>query len=95
MGSRKSSPNQDESYLQHYLSVFGETRGQSVELIPPKDGARENDHLELSSIEFMEMTDEVKEKYLNGYDHPCWCNPELIYCDEARGNEVWLHKRPQ
>ena len=32
---------------------------------------------------------------LESYRHVCWCNPELIYCDDVRGNEVWLHKRIQ
>lgn len=102
MGKFKSMSmdNDCHSYTMHYLQFFGDSRYQIVELLPPGDGIsydREHEQITglgclpgepLNPIEEPLVADEIDNR-----KHICWCEPELIYADDDRGNEVWLHKR--
>ncbi len=78
------------SYLAKYLAIFGETKLRCVEHIPYNDiGDIEKRH-----IEIIEIGTEIADISEN-FTHPCWCNPELIYADDEKGNEVWRHNRMQ
>ena len=79
-----------ESFLSHYLQYFGEAKHSFVDLYP--DGIV-GEHLPLDEKYKMPASTVVEN--FDKYVHPCWCNAELIYADDKRGNEVWLHKREQ
>jgi hypothetical protein len=85
-----------KSFLEHYLGFFGDRKFQYVDLMPEIDeAAPDREHVDLGE-RFMHphVTDE-EIAAMDEYRHPCWCNPELIYADDKKGNEVWLHKRIQ
>jgi hypothetical protein len=68
-----------------------------LEIVPFKDFPKEREHLEAHSDDMKSQIIELIERgeKVDIFAHPCWCNPELIYRDDVRGNEVWLHKRCQ
>ena len=84
-----------KSYLEFYINYFGEQKLRCLEIFPAQE---EGLHVEILDRGFLipENVDEL-EKALspNLHTHPCWCTPELIYADDEKGNEVWLHKRVQ
>ena len=75
------------------MSYFGEAKMRILEMMPEDEEEARPRHIELGSMSYVTPEDETDEPVL--YSHPCWCNAELIYCDDDKGNEVWLHKRPQ
>lgn len=79
-----------KSYLVYYMEFFGERVHSFVDLLP------ESDRLSHSTLDakFNHPGGEDPSTF-DRYTHPCWCCPELIYVDEIKGNEVWLHKRVQ
>ena len=82
------------NYLTHYLKFFGDRCGLWEELYPFYDEFRApTDHVGLEAKFSTISTPE--QAAIDKYRHPCWCNPELIYADDVRGNEVWLHKPVQ
>ena len=84
----------EASFLLHYLQFFGDNQFKILELIPSQDSAYyDRRHLEVAKhgIEVLEGEPQIEDID----SHPCWCNAELIYADDIRGNEVWLHKRVQ
>lgn len=81
------------SFLAHYLQFFGDRTHLYIDLLPEDDDGGERDHLALDQ-KFKMAPEDVAENF-DKYVHPCWCNAELIYADDKRGNEVWLHKRVQ
>lgn len=83
------------SFTSYYLNWFGDKTHQFIDLTPEYDKTGPCDHLSLlDRCTFKTPTDEEIAK-MDTYFHPCWCNPELIYADDLRGNEVWLHKPVQ
>ena len=87
------------SFLVYYLKFFGDTRYRFVDLTPGYDTVARTPHMTLdqkfSDPAIQELTEEEAIAKMDEYSHPCWCNPELIYADDKRGNEVWLHKPTQ
>lgn len=82
-----------KSYLEHYLEFFRDQSHRFEELFPLHDM---REHVELGSKFTTPLPPNSEPSAaMDRYTHPCWCNPELIYVDELRGNEVWLHKRVQ
>lgn len=82
------------SFLQFYLGFFGDRRFQFVDLLPEYDSAHPYQHMGLDE-KFMGLDSQRALEEMDKYTHHCWCNPELIYADDVRGNEVWLHKPVQ
>lgn len=96
-------------YLEYYLKYFGEATHRLVEIIPASEervhvelslgGIADPSHVKNIKTQEQEREQEQEQeretKEISHHAHPCWCNPELIYCDEEKGNEVWLHKRIQ
>lgn len=76
-----------KSYLEYYMQFFGERKHLYVDLLPEAESLA---HLDLDA-QFTSKDPPPVDRYT----HPCWCSPELIYVDELRGNQVWLHKRVQ
>ncbi len=72
----------------HYLQFFGDRKMIIVEHLPFGDEPTTRKHIELRLDSQDYYPDEE-------FVHPCWCGPELIYADDLKGNEVWLHKREQ
>ena len=85
----------ERSYLQYFMKHFGEAKMRVIEMMPEGALAGDLKHIEISSVGYMKPEDEDLSDEVDLYSHPCWCHPELIYCDDDKGNEVWLHKRPQ
>ena len=87
------------SFLNYYLRFFGDRRYQFVDLTPAYDVETCVEHLSLSEKfsdpAIQELTEEEAIAKMDEYSHPCWCNPELVYADDLKGNEVWLHKPVQ
>lgn len=85
-----------KSFLEHYKAHFGDAKFQFIDLTPEYDkDLRPCDHISLEDrFTFRPPTDE-EIAAMDEYRHPCWCNPELIYADDLKGNEVWLHKPVQ
>lgn len=84
-----------KSFLEYYLDFFRDRPGVFVDLLPEHDdfGLK---HLDLDAKFSQPLPpDKNPGEEMDRYTHPCWCNPELIYADDIRGNEVWLHKRVQ
>lgn len=77
-----------ETFLAYYRTFFGDARFRFVDIEPCDP---EEDHVGLEE----KIRDPAMAAQLDTYVHPCWCNPELIYADDDRCNEVWLHKRIQ
>lgn len=83
-----------KSFLSHYRAYFGDATFRYLDLLPLYDSFNKRTHLDLDEkFKTIQAKDAVEA--LDKYTHPCWCNPELIYADESRGNEVWLHKPAQ
>lgn len=81
-------------FLAFYLQYFGEGRHLYVDLMPEDtEHCRGRSHLGLEQKRH--LAPEILAQSFDKYVHICWCNPELIYADDKRGNEVWLHKRAQ
>ncbi len=104
MGRFKHYIDDAESYLIKYLSFFGGRKFQIMELTP-FDDVDPRPHIRLMTYRAemqaridsggeMSETDNEKITEMESYSHICWCNPELIYCDDTRGNEVWKHHYP-
>jgi len=81
------------SYLQYYLGFFGDDKHKHVDLVPVHE-ADSPQHKSLDEKFFSGDVNKAIEE-MDKYTHPCWCHPELIYADDIRGNEVWLHKPMQ
>lgn len=81
------------TYLQYYLSFFGDKRHSYVDLLPVHE-QNAPPHRSLDEKFAIAPIQKAIEE-MDKYTHPCWCNPELIYADDTRGNEVWLHKPVQ
>lgn len=82
------------SFLQFYLNFFGDRRQQFIDLLPAQDPNSTVAHVPLDERLIGPVTQKDIEE-MDQYKHTCWCNPELIYADDVRGNEVWLHKHIQ
>ena len=80
------------SYTEYYTKYFRENDVDFVELTPtyPTQSETGRRHLDLD-----EIGNQVEVQDFDKYTHPCWCNPELVYADPIKGNEVWLHKPEQ
>lgn len=95
--NRKLTP--ENSLLCFFLKYFGDNTHQIMESYPIVGSDEPNrTHIEMGSPEHtaaalgnFELIDSDNRLYA----HPCWCNPQLIYVDDVRGNEVWLHNRDQ
>ncbi len=85
-----------KSYLEYYLNFFKDRSHSFVDLFveDEEDGAPAHLGLDAKFNSPPPLNVDPSE-LMDRYSHPCWCNPELIYCDELKGNEVWLHKRVQ
>lgn len=86
-----------ETFTAFYLNHFGDRKFMWVDLLPHADDSGKQ-HLGLDDkfkIARATPGNQVNVDDLEKYTHPCWCHPELIYADDQKGNEVWLHKRPQ
>lgn len=82
-------------FLQYYLSYFGDHGHRFVDLLPQFD-RDSRPHLALDAKFSQPIApDKSPAEVMDNYTHPCWCNPELIYADDLKGNEVWLHKPVQ
>ena len=90
-GFKEMSIEEPKGYLEHYLGYFGERELVTVDLTPtPGSDKYYKAHIEVVDAGMIPGKDPED---LTTYLHPCWCNPELIYADDRRGNKVWLHKR--
>lgn len=83
--------NRLETFTAHYLAFFGERTYMFIDLFPE---SAQGEHVDLSQKTYGLPPAKALEE-MDKYTHPCWCHPELIYADDKRGNEVWLHKRAQ
>jgi hypothetical protein len=86
-----------ELALEDHLSVkladfFRDKEGQSLDLIPDED---EKPHADISTHGMIPPKDPNKRRNFLYYEHPCWCSPDLIYRDEHKKNDAWVHKRVQ
>lgn len=79
------------TYTAEYLAFFGETRFSFLDIYPV-DEAKEHIGLD-QKISALSAAEALAE--MDKYTHPCWCHPELIFADDKKGNEVWLHRRAQ
>lgn len=77
------------SFLSYYLVFFGDRCHLFVDLLPD-DSADDHESLDARFKTPEDYFDDV-----GHYKHVCWCHPELIYADDIRSNQVWLHKRIQ
>lgn len=84
-----------QTYLIHFLEVFRDKTFQFIDIMPEVDEIYPHDHLGLEQRFTAEPLKEEGVAKAQTYGHCCWCNPELIYTDDLRDNEVWLHKRIQ
>lgn len=85
-----------ETFTSFYLRHFGDRRFMWIDLTPQDDESdREHFSLDQKFNTARTSGDQVNVEDLEKYTHPCWCHPELIYADDQKGNEVWLHKRAQ
>jgi hypothetical protein len=84
------------SFTAFYLQYFGDRRMQHIDLLPEAVGEDFKRHACLDE-KFLVNPPDPKQaaEDFDKYTHPCWCNPELIFADDLKGNEVWLHKRVQ
>lgn len=80
-------------YLQYYLGFFGDKKHSHVDLLPVHEESAQPHRALEEKFTVGDVQKAVEE--MDKYTHPCWCNPELIYADDIRGNEVWLHKPVQ
>jgi len=80
-----------KTYTQYYLTFFGERRLLVVELVPECDDMADAPHCEISTHGLTPPENEKDAEDIYKYQHPCWCKPVLIYADDEKGNEVWLH----
>ena len=88
-------PAKSKTYLEEYLGVFGDKSYQYIDVYPEGNADYDETHLALSERFTAHPASEKEVAEAAEYKHCCWCNPELIYTDDLRGNEVWLHKRVQ
>lgn len=84
-----------KSLTETYLTHFGDRRHQFIDIVPEYDKKNSNDHCSLMDSPLTETPTDEQIAQMGTYVHTCWCNPELIYADDIKGNEVWLHKPPQ
>jgi hypothetical protein len=82
------------SFLEYYLQFFGDKKHAYVDLLPEATSVGARLHVPLEE-KTTGLSPEKAMEQLDKYVHPCWCHPELIYADDTKGNEVWLHKREQ
>lgn len=85
-----------EPFTAFYMKYFGDRKFAWVDLIPHEDDSgRQHLGLDEKFNAARATGNPVNLDELEKYTHPCWCHPELIYADDTKGNEVWLHKRQQ
>lgn len=82
------------SFLEYYLQFFGDRKMAYVDLLPETSELGTRQHVPLDE-KLIGLPPEKAAEEMDKYTHPCWCHPELIYADDTKGNEVWLHKREQ
>lgn len=84
-----------ETFTRFYLNHFGDRKFMWIDLLPHDDQSGRV-HIGLDQkFSVARANGQVDVEELEKYTHPCWCHPELIYADDQKGNEVWLHKRAQ
>jgi hypothetical protein len=84
-----------KSLTENYLTHFGDRRHQFIDIVPEIDTPFKLDHCSLMDNNLTKTPTDDEIAAMSQYVHTCWCNPELIYADDLKGNEVWLHKPPQ
>lgn len=83
------------AYLEFYLGFFGDRRDRWLDVLPATEVPSRNPHACLSEKYLADVSMKGNVEDFDKHIHPCWCNPDLVYCDDLKGNEVWIHKNEQ